>query len=153
MDYKMVFVVNRSLNLTPGVMTLLVSKATAGLYRKINAQVWENWTPYYIFISPLLPFSVNLGTECWIWARCVGYVVWSRWKNSHIVGWHWTAHKGKFLHNAGEGSSKPWSGPDLTLSFKFGSTDVQRYLFNGIFFYCKLWITKHRLHSAYLNLK
>jgi len=38
MEYKMVFVVNRALELTPGQMTMNVSKATAGLFRKINSQ-------------------------------------------------------------------------------------------------------------------
>jgi len=37
-EYKMVFVVNRSLELTPGQMTMHVSRATAGLFRKINSQ-------------------------------------------------------------------------------------------------------------------
>lgn len=38
MEYKMVFVVNRTLELSPGTMTTYVSKATAGLFRKINGQ-------------------------------------------------------------------------------------------------------------------
>lgn len=38
MEYKMVFVVNKSLELKPGVMSLHVGKATAGLSRKVNAQ-------------------------------------------------------------------------------------------------------------------
>merc|ERR1719228_2718810 len=38
MDFKMVFVVNRSLDLKPGTMSLYVARATAGLFKKINAQ-------------------------------------------------------------------------------------------------------------------
>jgi len=38
MDFKMVFVINRSLDITPGQMTMSVSKATAGLFRKIYSQ-------------------------------------------------------------------------------------------------------------------
>jgi peptidyl-tRNA hydrolase len=38
MDYKMVFVVNKSLELRPGSLALYTSRATVGLYKKINAQ-------------------------------------------------------------------------------------------------------------------
>jgi hypothetical protein len=38
MDFKMVFVVNKSLELRPGHLALYTSRATVGLYRKINAQ-------------------------------------------------------------------------------------------------------------------
>merc|ERR1711915_357269 len=38
MDFKMVFVVNKSVDLKPGSMSLYVGKATAGLFRKINSQ-------------------------------------------------------------------------------------------------------------------
>ena len=38
MDFKMVFVVNKSLELRPGNLALYTSRATVGLYRKINAQ-------------------------------------------------------------------------------------------------------------------
>ena len=38
MDFKMVFVVNKSVDMKPGAMSLHVGKATAGLFRKINAQ-------------------------------------------------------------------------------------------------------------------
>eukprot|EP00088_Acartia_fossae_P043801 TRINITY_DN4626_c0_g1_i1.p1 TRINITY_DN4626_c0_g1~~TRINITY_DN4626_c0_g1_i1.p1 ORF type:complete len:688 (+),score=214.90 TRINITY_DN4626_c0_g1_i1:131-2194(+) len=38
MDFKMVFVINRSLDLSPGQMTMSVSKATAGLHRKTHSQ-------------------------------------------------------------------------------------------------------------------
>jgi len=38
MDFKMVFVVNKSLELRPGSLALYTSRATVGLYRKINAQ-------------------------------------------------------------------------------------------------------------------
>jgi len=38
MDFKMVFVVNKSLDLRAGPMSLHVGKATAGLFKKINAQ-------------------------------------------------------------------------------------------------------------------
>merc|ERR1712165_196081 len=38
MEFKMVFVVNKSLDLKSGVMSLYVAKATAGLFRKINSQ-------------------------------------------------------------------------------------------------------------------
>jgi len=37
-DFKMVFVINRSLDLSPGQMTMSTSKATAGLFRKIYSQ-------------------------------------------------------------------------------------------------------------------
>ena len=38
MDFKMVFVVNKSLELRAGIMSLYVAKSTAGLFKKINAQ-------------------------------------------------------------------------------------------------------------------
>ena len=38
MDFKMVFVVNKSLELKAGMMSLYVAKSTAGLFKKINAQ-------------------------------------------------------------------------------------------------------------------
>jgi len=38
MDFKMVFVVNKTLELKPGSMSLHVGKATAGLFKKINSQ-------------------------------------------------------------------------------------------------------------------
>merc|ERR1719209_612874 len=38
MDFKMVFVVNKSLELKSGIMSLYVAKSTAGLFKKINAQ-------------------------------------------------------------------------------------------------------------------
>jgi len=38
MDFKMVFVINKSLELKAGSMCLHVGKATSGLFRKINAQ-------------------------------------------------------------------------------------------------------------------
>jgi len=38
MDFKMVFVINRSLEISPGQMTMGVSKSTAGLFRKIYSQ-------------------------------------------------------------------------------------------------------------------
>ena len=38
MDFKMVFVVNKSLDLKGGTMSLHVAKSTAGLFKKINAQ-------------------------------------------------------------------------------------------------------------------
>ena len=38
MDFKMVFVVNKSLELRSGIMSLYVAKSTAGLFKKINAQ-------------------------------------------------------------------------------------------------------------------
>merc|ERR1719365_333135 len=37
MDFKMVFVVNKSLELKSGIMSLYVAKSTAGLFKKINA--------------------------------------------------------------------------------------------------------------------
>ena len=60
MDYKMVFVVNRSLSLTPGVMTLLVSKATSGLYRKINSQVFLFSLTKLVFCNiEVVPYFLN----------------------------------------------------------------------------------------------
>jgi len=38
MDFKMVFVVNKSLELKAGTMSLYVAKTTAGLFKKINSQ-------------------------------------------------------------------------------------------------------------------
>lgn len=38
MDFKMVFVVNKALELRPGSLALYTSRATVGLYRKINGQ-------------------------------------------------------------------------------------------------------------------
>merc|ERR1719491_1619993 len=38
MDFKMVFVVNKSLELKSGAMSLYVAKSTAGLFKKINSQ-------------------------------------------------------------------------------------------------------------------
>ena len=38
MDFKMVFVVNKSLDLKAGMMSLYVGKSASGLFRKINAQ-------------------------------------------------------------------------------------------------------------------
>ena len=38
MDFKMVFVVNKALELRPGSLAVYTSRATVGLYRKINAQ-------------------------------------------------------------------------------------------------------------------
>jgi len=38
MEFKMVFVVNRSLELSQGQIALQVSRATSGLYRKVNSQ-------------------------------------------------------------------------------------------------------------------
>jgi len=38
MDFKMVFLVNKSLELKAGMMSLYVAKSTAGLFKKINAQ-------------------------------------------------------------------------------------------------------------------
>merc|ERR1719278_368385 len=38
MDFKMVFVVNKSLELKGGTMSLHVAKSTAGLFKKINSQ-------------------------------------------------------------------------------------------------------------------
>jgi len=38
MEFKMVFVVNRALDMSPGTMTKYVSKATSGLFRKINGE-------------------------------------------------------------------------------------------------------------------
>ena len=46
MEFKMVFVVNRSLELRSGMMSLYVGKATAGLFRKINAQ------PQSVLVGP-----------------------------------------------------------------------------------------------------
>jgi len=47
MDFKMVLVVNKSLDLKPGAMSQHVGRATAGLFRKINSQ----------------PQSVNVGPD------------------------------------------------------------------------------------------
>merc|ERR1719402_760903 len=38
MDFKMVLVVNRALELKPGALSMHVAKATVGLFRRINAQ-------------------------------------------------------------------------------------------------------------------
>ena len=46
MEFKMVFVVNRSLELKSGMMSVYVGKATAGLFRKINAQ------PQSVLVGP-----------------------------------------------------------------------------------------------------
>ena len=46
MEFKMVFVVNRSLELKSGMMSIYVGKATAGLFRKINAQ------PQSVLVGP-----------------------------------------------------------------------------------------------------
>lgn len=46
MEFKMVFVVNKSLDLKSGVMSLYVAKATAGLFRKINSQ------PQSVLVGP-----------------------------------------------------------------------------------------------------
>ena len=46
MELKMVFVVNKSLELRSGVMSVYVGKATAGLFRKINSQ------PQSVLVGP-----------------------------------------------------------------------------------------------------
>merc|ERR1719220_973372 len=46
MEFKMVFVVNKSLELKSGVMSVYVGKATAGLFRKINSQ------PQSVLVGP-----------------------------------------------------------------------------------------------------
>lgn len=46
MEFKMVFVVNKSLELKSGIMSLYVAKATAGLFRKINSQ------PQSVLVGP-----------------------------------------------------------------------------------------------------
>ena len=38
MEYKMVFVINKSLDMKPGAVSLHVARATAGMMRKVNAQ-------------------------------------------------------------------------------------------------------------------
>ena len=46
MEFKMVFVINKSLELKSGIMSLYVGRATAGLFRKINAQ------PQSVLVGP-----------------------------------------------------------------------------------------------------
>ena len=46
MEFKMVFVVNKSLELRSGMMSVYVGKATAGLFRKINSQ------PQSVLVGP-----------------------------------------------------------------------------------------------------
>ena len=46
MEFKMVFVINKSLELKAGQMSLNVGRATAGIFRKINSQ------PQSVIVGP-----------------------------------------------------------------------------------------------------